>query len=363
MQKSKGDKLKDLIIMARQVQFQYQLAGYTDVAIKELMKIVDQARVELLFELDTRSVLQLEQLNDLTFGGQQIITGSITEAAAIANETAYKEYGSIMSFDGKLDETVGFSHVLPSAAQIRATIVDIPLEGHILSEWIAGTFDVALVQELKTEFGAGLLRGESLRKLAARVPKSFGLIKDDITTLTRTYIADANNRAAKDTYDANSDIVTHEKWDATLEVGMSGGGTCLRCAGLDNVIFPLDEPHVRPPLHFRCRCYMLPITKSYRELGLNIDELEKTARPYTERLPGEIGLGRFGTITKAGMIKDDFEGFLKSRDNKYQLDLLGPNRLRLMQEGKIKFQDMVDKNGNIVLLKKNKEGEYIGLQK
>lgn len=102
---------------------------------------------------------------------------------------------------------------------------------------------------------------------------------------------------------------------------------------------------------------------SYRELGLDINELERSARPFTERLPGEIGLGRFGTITKAGTIKGSFEDFFFTRDEKYQKDLLGPVRYSLLKEGKIEFQDIVDKNGNVRLLKKDKEGNYIGLKK
>jgi hypothetical protein len=36
--------------------------------------------------------------------------------------------------------------------------------------------------------------------------------------------------------------------------------------------------------------------------------------------------------------------------------------MRLLKDGTIKFDDLVDKDGNVRLLLKNKDGEYIGLK-
>ncbi|MCK5267005.1 MAG: hypothetical protein KAR07_02450, partial [Spirochaetes bacterium] len=94
-------------------------------------------------------------------------------------------------------------------------------------------------------------------------------------------------------------------------------------------------------------------TKSYRELGLNIDELKETARPYVSK-DGK-------RILQAGTFDGDFETFLKNKSAKYQKDFLGPNRLRMWKDGTIDFQDMVDDRGNVRLLRKNKDKEYVGL--
>ena len=45
------------------------------------------------------------------------------------------------------------------------------------------------------------------------------------------------------------------------------------------------------PLHPSYRCLWLPVTKSFRELGLDIDEFKETARPWTIRKDGVIGYG------------------------------------------------------------------------
>jgi len=126
------------------------------------------------------------------------------------------------------------------------------------------------------------------------------------------------------------------------------------CASLDGRVWDLNEPHPTAPIHPRCRCFLLPKTDTYKNLGLDIDELKSNIRPYTER-------GDKRKIIEAGQFVGDFEGFLKSRDKKYQMDFLGPNRYKLWKSGKIKIKDLSDKNGVVKLLKKDKDGNYIGL--
>ncbi|MCK5346081.1 MAG: hypothetical protein KAR20_21875, partial [Candidatus Heimdallarchaeota archaeon] len=119
---------------------------------------------------------------------------------------------------------------------------------------------------------------------------------------------------------------------------------CLRCAGLDGRVYPLNEAHIRPPLHPRCRCFMVPKTKSYKELGLDIDDLKEWARPYQVKK---------GTVVQqVGQFDGKFSDWLMQQPKKYQVDMLGPNRYRLIQEGVVKFDDLVDDVGNIRLLKK-----------
>lgn len=362
---SKGDELKDLIIFARQLQWQYQLQDYTDEALKSIQRSVDIARKELTGLLSLRETLQLEELNNITFGVQSILAEDITTAAAIAGQASYIEYNKIMSFDGRISDTsgaaVGFTDVVVSPAQLNSLIVATPVGGALMKDWISDSFDSALVQDFKAEFGAGILKGESIPKLIHRIPASMKMIERDMISLTRTYVADINNRAAKAVYDANRDIIKEEQWNAALEVSGKGSSTCMRCAALHGEKYPVGEFHIRPPLHHNCRCFMLPITGSYKSLGLNIPELEEAAQPYTVRTPGAINAGRRGTILEAGQFKGNFEKFLESQPEQYSIDLMGPNRYRLLQEGKIRFSDLVDKNGNARLLKKDENGKYIGL--
>lgn len=380
---TKPDELKDLVMLARQLIWQYQLDNYTDEALKTISKVIDKARLELESALTLREVITLEELNNLAFGVQAVLTDSIETAGAIAGKASYVEYNNILSFDGKIGAVgegasaaggvgeavgVGFNAVSLSPAQITALASQTLIDGAVLGNWIsrsfANAFNDSLLQEFKElqiSFGSGMLQGESIKELVKRVPETMDLLKRDAITLTRTYIATINNNAAYNVYKANSDIIKQEEWNATLEISGRGSSTCLRCAGLHGRRYNINEPHIRPPLHPRCRCVMLPITKSWRELGLDIDDIQQAANTYSVRTPVNIDAGRRGTILEAGQFRGSFEEFLESQPAKYTEELLGANRARFLREGKIKFQDLVDENGDIVLLKRDKDGHYIGL--
>jgi SPP1 gp7 family putative phage head morphogenesis protein len=363
-----GNDLKDLILLARQVIWQYQLEAYQVETLKTILKTLDKARNEIVLELDRMAVLapgadyyaiqkhQIEllgELSDMTLGIQYQLTNDIYQASAVAGELSFKEYGDILSFDGKLAETVGFNFVQVSASQLQSMILGTPVGGHLLNDWVSRTFQHNLFDDIKDEITNGYLQGEGYKGLVKRIEQGFDITKRDAITLTRTYVAEVNNKAAESVYKANADIVESEEWCATLEVSMkSGSSTCLRCAALDGRSWPINEPHIRPPLHPRCRCFLQCRTKTYKELGLNIPELEEMARLYTER-DGKLNIDVGGTrhIIDVGQFQGKFKDFLETRDRKYKESLIGPNRLELLEKGKIKFDDLVDENGDIVLLK------------
>jgi SPP1 gp7 family putative phage head morphogenesis protein len=270
----------------------------------------------------------------------------------VAGKLSFNEYNDILSFNGRLSETIGFNFVQVSAAQLESMILGTPVGGHLLNDWVQQTFQHNLIDDIKLDIMTGYLQGEGFPAMVERIEDGFDITKRDAITLTRTYVADVNNKAAEQVYKANTDIVKGEEWCATLEVSTkSGCGVCLRCAALDGKTWPIGEPHIRPPLHPRCRCFCLCKTKSYKELGLNIPELEDAARPYTERegIPINVGLTR--QIVDVGQFQGKFEDFLKTRGEKYQLNMLGKNRFDLYTSGKVEFSDFVNENGDLVLLK------------
>ncbi len=95
--------------------------------------------------------------------------------------------------------------------------------------------------------------------------------------------------------------------------------------------------------HPRCRCLWLPLVKSYRELGLDLDDLERAARPYVVREDGNVDVGG-RKILYAGTSKEDFGGWRKRLPYNEQIKSVGPIRTKLLNEGKISWGDLVDKS-------------------
>jgi len=355
-----GDTLLKKIILARQVQWQYQLENYTVEALKSITKSLDKARSELFDYVQNRDIILpegredkvLKELNNLTFGIQEKLTGDISEASEIAGQASLREYGQIMSLDGRLAETVGFDFVSLSPAQLKAMVVDVPVGGKLLKDWVADNFERQIVDEIQTEIMAGMFKGDSTKALVDRLRGSFGMLDHEAITLTRTYVASMNNRAAEMVYKANSDVIEKERWISTLEVSTkTGAGTCFQCAAMDGREWPIGTDHPRPLAHQRCRCFLVPITKSFKALGLNIPELEEAARPFKVVNGIPVDDGGKKRVLDFGMFDGNAQAFIESKGPLFMKNVVGPGRKALIDAGKIEFKDLVDKDGNVVLLK------------
>jgi len=127
---------------------------------------------------------------------------------------------------------------------------------------------------------------------------------------------------------------------------------------LYNLSVEEDESYIaRGVVVHNCRCFWEPITKTFREMGVDIDEAEKAYRPYAIRgkidpTTGKVTLGKRGI--SSGRFLGTYEDFLKGQPEAIQRQILGPSRFELWQSGKVKLMDFADKNGNVYLLKELK---------
>ena len=84
-----------------------------------------------------------------------------------------------------------------------------------------------------------------------------------------------------------------------------------------------------------CRSTSVPVLKSFRELGIDLDEVPLSTRASMD-----------------GQIAEDttFEGFLSRRTVAEQGEVLGVGRAKLWRDGEISFRDLVDGNGRPLTL-------------
>lgn len=84
-----------------------------------------------------------------------------------------------------------------------------------------------------------------------------------------------------------------------------------------------------------CRCTTVDITKTWRELGIDIDEAPAGTRASME-----------------GQVSDKtFEEFLKRKGTAYQNEVLGKGRAELYRNGTITFNQLLNQDGNMLTLK------------
>ena len=90
-----------------------------------------------------------------------------------------------------------------------------------------------------------------------------------------------------------------------------------------------------PPRHFNCRSALVGITKTFRELGIDIDE------------------PAIGTRASAdGQIRADttFAEFLDRKGKAFQDEVLGPGRAELWRKKVITLNQLLDQRGNPLTL-------------
>lgn len=298
---------------------------------------------------------------------------------------------AILSFDGK----AAIANVGISAAMAKA-IVDTPVGGASLQGWMT-KLGVDFADRVQRQTTAAMLEGQTYRQMVKELLGPNGPLangtRHQAITLARTYVQSIAQRAQDEVMDANADILRGKQWLATFD-----NRTCKLCAPLDGRVYsahprtgeyPLSSipPH---PRHPRCRCLVVPVTKSWSDMFKGdmtaediaaSDEYDKWlaegGRPYSIRERYKVGpkkgqvkpVGVGGApIAKgpdgrplAGVTAQGqtFEGWMRQHDTVAQ-DILGPRRYALWQEGKFKLDDLIGRDNKLRTIIKRKNGATIG---
>ncbi|KQI67039.1 hypothetical protein AN189_17600 [Loktanella sp. 3ANDIMAR09] len=229
-------------------------------------------------------------------------------------------------------------------AQIVALVDGVLVQGAPVAEWWSRQAGDTL-QRFTDAMRLGIAQGDTSAQLIQRIRGGtrngepvtgfMEITRRNADSLVRSATQAAAERARQATYDANADILAATVWTSTLD-----GRTTLQCAVRDGLRYTVlghkpighDVPWGAGPgsLHWGCRSSSRPETKSWRELGFDIDELAPATRASVN---GQV----------AADLK--FEDWLAKRSQAEQDDILGNGRAALWRDGKISFRDLLDGNG------------------
>lgn len=169
---------KDLVLMARAIEWQQALDKYTEEQLKSVRSILAQAEKDLVSKLKNakstewtkaRSNELLKELEPINSATTRALEDKIASVAAEAGSAAYTAHSNILSFGGA---ATGVTAVTATTAQLHSMIVKTPVGGNTLNKWFAKTFTRQQQDRIKKEIAAGVLNAESYREMAARLKKS-----------------------------------------------------------------------------------------------------------------------------------------------------------------------------------------------
>ncbi|MCL5957851.1 MAG: phage head morphogenesis protein [Chloroflexi bacterium] len=120
-------------------------------------------------------------------------------------------------------------------------------------------------QDVRKALLAGLATGQPQTVIARAVRQALGGNLVRALTIARTEMLRSYREASRQTYLANSDVVNGWIWHAVLSTR-----TCAACWAMNGTLHKLNE---RLDDHVRGRCAMMPVTRTWQELGFeNVPE-------------------------------------------------------------------------------------------
>lgn len=226
-------------------------------------------------------------------------------------------------------------------AGLETIASDVLIQGAASSDWWSRQ-----AQDLQNRFTdqmrLGIAAGETNTDLIARVrgkagqPGVMDISENSATRLVRTSVQAAANAGREAMYAKNDDIIASLAWHATLDTR-----TSTWCITRDGHHYSNDDEHKPkdggPPwlqgpgkIHWNCRSTSVPVLKSWRDLGIDMDEIPQTTRA---SMDGQVPA------------KTTFEAWLKKQSAARQDTVLGATIADLWRRGKLNFRDLLDQSG------------------
>ncbi|PHV25810.1 hypothetical protein CSQ93_21560 [Janthinobacterium sp. BJB426] len=174
-------------------------------------------------------------------------------------------------------------------------------------------------------------------------PGEQGILKTSAANaraLVHSSVQAVANAARLASFQQNADLIDCLVWLSTLD-----SHTCLLCAMRDLHEYslhdqePINHTHEWAggpgSIHFSCRCTLSTRTRSFKDLGIELDEPTDGTRPSDG-----------GAVSG----KMNFASFLASKDAAWRAEYLGPGRAEMYEAGKITLNDLMNLKGRKLTL-------------
>lgn len=240
--------------------------------------------------------------------------------------------------------TAQISAALPTQTFMERIASNVLIQGAPSEEWWSRQ-ESDTVLRFSNAVRQGIVAGETNEQIVARIAGGAGtsgvmdVSRSNARALVHTSIQTVAAEARRETYQQNSDVI-----DGIRQVSTLDSHTTEICIAYDGAQFTLDgepmEGTTLPydggvPRHWGCRSVEVPVTKSFKELGLDIPEPDSGTRASADGpVPGST----------------TFDAFLQRMGKDFQDETLGPGRAELWRDGKITLQQLLDLNGNPLTL-------------
>ncbi len=317
------------------------LARYDASLRRDVLALLRQVEKDIVAALpgitsEINKARRTKQLNEV----RQLIANGYVEITQLTE----KELSDLGVIEAKwqrssINGAAGFelAVAMPTEAALAAITRNTLVQGAPSAAWWAKQ-DANLQFQFTNAVRTGLAQSESTGQIIKRVRQVMDVSRRDAASLVRTSVQAVAVEARDMTLKANSDVVKGKIQVSTLD-----SRTTFLCASRNGATYnlanepiaPKKMPYIALPAHFQCRSAYSPLTKSFRELGLDIDEFSPSTRASMDgQIPAET----------------TFEQFLDRKGKSWQNEYLGPGRAELWRSGSITLNDLVGSTGRELTL-------------
>lgn len=113
---------------------------------------------------------------------------------------------------------------------------------------------------------SGLIAGRNPKAIARGIRDDWGISLNRALRISRTEILRSYRAANLYQYQQNNHIIKGWRWVASFSER-----TCIACLLQHGKVYPVTTPMAS---HVQCRCIPAPVTATWRELGIDLDEPE-----------------------------------------------------------------------------------------
>lgn len=231
----------------------------------------------------------------------------------------------------------------PSPAMIRSAVTSRPFQTKLLGDTIRNITrkqGKAVTKALEKAIKMGAIEGETIEQIVRRIRGTKAMKYADgiltqprrhVAALVRTSAGHVANRARAATLQENSDVMKGWQFVATLD-----GSTTEVCMGHDGDVYSIGSIKWQPPLHWGCRSTLVPVLKSWQELGIDAREIPETDR---SSMDGYVPA------------KEKYPEWLKRQPIEFQNEALGIGRAQVFRRGLVDIKQFVNREGHPLTLR------------
>jgi SPP1 gp7 family putative phage head morphogenesis protein len=327
-------------ILDREVNHQINVLGFSNRVTRRIIAILNRVDPDLMSQVIAarerlpESQFTVDRLDQLLDNLRRLNAQAYSEVAAELDTELRDLTQAEIDFQVRTIGTeVPLAVVAVAPQEVYSAAMARPFQGKLLSEWMSN-LEEGKANAIRDAIRIGYIEGETTEQIVRRIRGTLangyadGLLeitRRNAQAVVRTAVQHTAAFASEMVYEENADIVKAVKYSAVLDTR-----TTAVCRGRSGKIYPLGKPRPAIPAHMGCRSHYAPITKSFRELGLDADDFPASTQA---SLDGQVPVD----LT--------YQTWLEKQSVARQNEVLGETKAKLFRDGGLKLDRFIDRQG------------------